>query len=1020
MNIFRGNKVILLKYLSSSLLTFFYVIIQPYITDAKIRFDRFDVRDGLSDNTVTSICRGSKGFMWFGTTNGLNRFDGYSYIHFKHDLNDSTSISDNYIQDIFEDKSGNLWIGTLNGGLNRFERDSESFVRYMHDPDNPEGISSNLISSITEGKDGTIWVATDYGLNALDRNNGTFRRYYHDPSDATTINNNNIGCVYADKKGDIWIGTHYGLNIISFDTGKVKRLADRNSDTSKINQNIIDIVEGDDEILWLSTWGGGLRKYDPKTDTYCVFQYDPNDPGSIRSNIVGHISFDNNGILWFGTAQGLHTIDPSDNTIEHYSHEPTDQFSISTDSIWAVYHDRSGIGWVGTLFGGGNKIVPSKSIFRLYSLEEIYAGATKGGFINEFCEAGSSVWLTSNYGLHRLDINKQSFSLYTPEDNNKMGLETLLLRTIFNDDSGHLWFGTSIVGLIRFDIDTGSFTSFQHNDLISSVISLDVTSVNKDSDDLFWLGTNLGILTFNPQTESFSKIDIDDNENDKMKGVSNIIFDSDGTTVWISGQFGLSQYNRKSKNLSFIFSNNRESRSLSSNFISCMLDDGQGSIWLGTNDGLYSYGKKTKILSRYTLPNSTVNGLIQDKKDNIWASTNAGLSRIKLSTKEILNYDSGDGLPSDQNMNLSMYCGSDGTIFVGGHNGFYTFLPDSIFINNDPPPVVITSFKIDNVEAKFEKKISELTEIGIPYKNAPLTFEFAALDYSNPMRNVYEYKMEGLNDNWIQSGNERKVIYTNIAPGLYTFRVKAANSQGVWNQKGVSLRITIIPPFWKTVWFKLIILAISAAAMYAAYNASIIAMKRQRENLKKLVDKQTSDLRKINEKLEQLAVIDALTQINNRRNFNTYIDSQWKIAARDKTPLSLIIGDIDYFKNYNDCYGHQKGDQCLYQVAQILKNQINRPQDFVARYGGEEFVIVLPNSPREGAKHVAARLIDEIRSAAIPHEKSKINNIVTLSVGVATVYPDMNNNPSTVMKLADDALYEAKNQGRDRMVVCST
>lgn len=521
---------------------------------------------------------------------------------------------------------------------------------------------------------------------------------------------------------------------------------------------------------------------------------------------------------------------------------------------------------------------------------------------------------------------------------------------------------------------------------------------------------------FDPHTETFEKIGLDDKINKYLVGLTNIIFDSDRNRVWLFGDFGLYLWNRKTKELQYIFSSEPGSHSLKSNYIFSSLDDGHGIFWIGTNDGLYSYNSKTGENTRYSLFNDSIHGVVQDKQGNIWASTNAGLSCIERPSMNIRNFDAGDGLPFIENIDLAMYCGKEGAIYVGGHNGFYSFHPDSIHTGSTPPSVVITSLRIDAVEAVFDKSITELSSVTLPYRKAPLTLEFSALDFANPAKNTYAYKMEGMNGNWINAGSQRKVTYSNLEPGSYTFRVKAANSQGVWNEEGVSLRITIIPPFHKTIWFKLIIITTLVGIFYTVHELRIIAIKHQREQLKKLVDRQTEDLKNANLKLQQIAITDELTQISNRRFFNQYFESQWKSAVREHTQLSLILGDIDYFKKYNDFYGHQKGDECLYRVAQTLKNQLKRPEDFIARYGGEEFIIVLPKTPLEGARHIADSLIDGIRTMAIPHEKSDVETVVTLSLGVVSVFPSSNVRPETLTKIADDALYEAKNQGRNRAV----
>ena len=845
----RIYSVIFRKYISVSLLLFFLIINEVFAVSSKIRFERFGIQDGLSDNTITSICHDSKGFMWFGTRNGLNRFDGYVYVHFKHDPNDSTTISDNFIQDIFEDSDGVLWIGTSNGGLNRYDRETGTFMHFLNDPSKPESISNNTLYSITEGRDGILWVGTTFGLNAFDRRTGKFKRYFSDPLDSLTINNDNIGCVFSDSKGNIWVGTNSGLNKIPYDTMTIERAPDRNKVTSKLNQNIIDIAEGNNGILWLSTWGGGLRKFDTETETFEVFLHNPDDPNSITSNIVGHMAFDTTGILWFGTPQGLDSIDPNNYMIVQYHPDSSDPFSMSSDSIWSVYNDNSGILWIGTLYGGGNKKVSSKFTYNHYNYNDIYKGAYKTNNIHNFCEIKSSIWFVSTNGLHKFDSEKNSFRSFFFNKGNNTLRNVEILYTVFNDTGNKLWLGASHPGLIHFDIDKNEFTSFAPYTIFPDLQHFNVMVIKRDTEGMLWLGTSLGILMFDPKTETFKKTEIDDSENQAFTNTTDITFDLDGNRVWIFSSSGLYQLDRKNNKLKCIFSNNPGCPSLRSNYIYGSLDDGHGSFWLGTNDGLYSYNKKEGILTRYTLFNDTIHSLAQDKQGNIWAGTDGGLSYIELSSKEVYNYDMADGLPFIDNIDHAMYCGNDGRIYVGGRNGFYIFHMDSLQISSVPPPVVITSLKIDTVEAELKKKITEISELDLPYKKAPLTLEFSALDYTNPSKNRFAYKMEDLNKDWIQSGNQRKVTYTNLEPGSYVFRVKAANSQGVWNNEGVSLRITIIPPFWKTVWFNFLAIISFFGLVFLGYVLRVRNMQRLNKELENRVGERTEELRKINEVL---------------------------------------------------------------------------------------------------------------------------------------------------------------------------
>ncbi len=839
------NKQFCLAMLAATLVLLTPMLV-PDALSAKARFERFGVQDGLSDNTITAVCRDSRGFMWFGTRNGLNRFDGHSYVCFKHDPNDSTSLSDNLIRIIFEDSHGDLWIGTANGGLNRYDADHDTFESHTHDPGNPRGLSHNTIQSIAEGADGTIWVGTMNGLGAFDRTTRTFKNHFHDPSNPHTLNHSNVGSVYVDHSGAVWIGTNAGLNVMDPGTGIVRRLPDRNPATSGLNQNIMCILEDRRGILWLSTWGGGLRTYDPIRDAYRVFLHDPKDPASIRDNVVGNMAFDNQGVLWFGTTSGLHTIRPDDGKIVHFNHDPNDPFSLSSDSIWAVYCDTTGIIWIGTLFGGGNKFVPSKSIFEYHSLNTITKGASQSGYVHKFCEIGPSIWFASDKGVHRFDPVGNKFASYFLSKGDERGSKFDILRSLYGDRDGVLWLGTALPGFVRFDMDRGTFNPVAIPLFDSTPLRYEVNSIGEDTSGLLWLSTSQGIVTFDRRTHTFAFPNIDREINRELISSTTFIFDAGTDNVWLAGEFGLSLFDRKKASFKRIFSNQRGSRSLRSNIIYSAVDDGRGSLWLGTSDGLYSYDKKTGDHHRYSLFNDTVRGLTLDKKGHIWASTDAGLSRIDMPSGEIFNFDPGDGIPSIDNIDKALYCGSNGQIYVGVKNGFYHFHPDSIHTRGLPPPMVITSLKIDNLETKFEKSITMLSSVTLPYSRKPITIEFSALDFVNPAKNRFAYRMEGLDGDWIQSGNQRKVTYTHLEPGTYTFSVKAANSRGVWNNEGVSLKIMIHPPFWKTIWFRFLSFVFIAGLAALGYVIRLRNVLNRNRELERRVSERTEELQRIN------------------------------------------------------------------------------------------------------------------------------------------------------------------------------
>jgi two-component sensor histidine kinase/ligand-binding sensor domain-containing protein len=785
--------------------------------DRNIRFRRLGLEQGLSQEAVQAILQDSQGLIWLGTQEGLNRYDGYDVKVFSHDPEDPGSLSHDWIWDLFEDSRGNIWVGTDGGGLNCYHREGEYFSCYRHDPDDPNSISEDRIRVIGEDSKGHIWVGThEKGLNRLDPDHGFFTRFRHDPEDPTSLNHDNVRAIKLDSRGNLWVGSDGG-GLNRFDSvsgGFISYVDQEGEDTGLGKDGVRSICEDRSGRLWLGTYGAGIYRFDPDQETFTHWRHDPQDPGSPGNDRVRAIIEDADGVIWAGTDRGLSEWRPESGSFVTYRHDPSDPASLSDNRIISLCHDRGGVLWVGT-FGGLNRWNTSSGTFQHVKQEpgseeglssnvvtsfatgrkgEVWVGTYGGGLNrlrmdsgvikhyshqpgtgNSLCDdrvmsllldSRGQLWVgTFGGGLDRFDPMTNTFHHYCYRKDDERSLGANSVSRIFEDSAGTLWVGTYGGGLSRMDNADGRFTRFRHDpESPESLSDNRVLDIQEDADGALWVGTEGGGLNrFHPQEETFSAIrhDLDDPaslSNDRIL----TIHATDRGTLWIGTPVGLNRWDPQDRRAG----RNRFTR----------------------------YGKKDGLRS------AVIYGILQDAQNHLWMSTNRGLSRFNPATGQFTNFDTTNGLQSND-FNAGAYAvADDGRMLFGGINGFNAFYPERIERNAHIPPVLFTDFLKLNKRAELGCPVSLVDEIVLTHRDHLVTFEFAALDFTAPEKNRYKYRMEGLFDEWIDIGNRRQATFTNLGPGTYTLRVIAANNDGVWNEDGASIRVKMIPPPWKTWW----------------------------------------------------------------------------------------------------------------------------------------------------------------------------------------------------------------------------
>jgi two-component system sensor histidine kinase ChiS len=846
-----------------------------------IKVEHLSPEDGVSFNLVYCIFQDSKGFMWFGTLFGLYKFDGNQFITYRYDPGDPYSISDDVVVSIYEDNEGYLWIGTESGGLNRFDPTTERFKHYMHRPEDHKTISSNTIWATYQDRSGTIWVATTNGLDKMIReadvskssadsdledDSVKFVHYQHDPSDPSSLSKNIVSTILEDRFGKLWVGTFGGgINVLDKEKEQFIHFKhdpkDRNSLSSDVVNSIFEDSEGQ---LWIATFGGGLNRYNHQDKVFIRYRHDPSKPNSLGSNNVNLITEDRSGRLWIATAGGgVNVFDKHEGKFTSYRHDPLDDTSIGDDRVMAMCMDKSGILWLSPSLKGIDKLLIGRNKFQLYRRHPLKENSLSDNHINAlYSDEEGDLWIgTVAVGLNRLEVEKNLFTHFRADSSRSNWLTDNYIAAITGDSHGNIWIGVLKGGLNVYNKKTNQFVIYKHDpDNPHSLGSDFVTALYRDAAGDVWIGTQGGGLNkFDAENKRFIRYPAETLHIDNWSSVIVSINESRSGNLWIGTNEGLVKFNPDRGQSKLYQHDPQDMHSLSNNTVYSTLETQNGTLWVGTARGLNKFNPELEEFMNFTendgLPNSVIKGILEDANGNLWISTNYGLSRFNPEKNEFRNYTVEDGLQSNLFNNPAYAKSTTGEMFFGGIYGLNRFHPDSVKDNPYKPPVVITNFKVFDSplsprgEFPIPKTISELKEIHLSYVHNFFTIRFAALDYANPKKNQYSYKLEGVDKDWIDNGTDNEASYTNIDPGTYTFKVKGANNDGVRSEKAASLRIIIAPPFWRTWWFYTLIGVIAVGLFIFIYHSRTDALRKekqlQEEFSKQLIQSQEKERRRI-------------------------------------------------------------------------------------------------------------------------------------------------------------------------------
>ena len=908
------------------ILKYFYLVLSISLSaqDNSIVFSNLNVNDGLSDNSIKSIYRDSKGFIWFGTNSGLNRFDGYDFELFRTNTSDSTTITDNSINIISGDKKGNLWIGTRTG-ISVLDNETFKFRRIYFKSQAPNLCQDiNYITAIASDQEDNFLAGTHNGVFLINNSNGSVRHILFDETSCSSPLNN-ITSIDCDRNGAFWIGTVNGFIIKLKEGSSSFKKFESYKGKSQSPGGAIRLFIDKTNFLWVADLNG-LNRFDIAEGSWDE-GFNMKHSKMFKNLQVTGIDQDTEGNLWISTdGNGAFLID-TENGLHNITSRPYSEGSLASNGLTSLFCDGSGILWLGNSKKGVDfykKNIKKFRVFRNYPFDSNSLGNNDVNCITE--DYKGNVWIgTNGGGLDRFDRSTGTFSHYTASNSR---LSSNIIVSVYEDSDHMIWIGTYLGGLNRLDPASGTFRIFRHDESDSTTISDDrIYSICEDSKKNLWIATLTGGLNlFKPETGNFRRF------NTRNSAICfdylNHIHVDMNDNLWLSSANGLIFFDPLNNRSECFYSNTGSPGSLSDNHIISTFSDSRGLFWVCTNNGLNLMDRSNKTFHVFNesngLPSNSIMRILEDEDSALWISTKNGISNLVVGrtglhdslTFSFTNYGMSDGLQGKEFNETAAYSAKDGVLLFGGIDGLNAFHPGEIEKDTLSSRLVLTGLRIDNIPVAYgdtvnkrillEKPLFNTEKITLKYKENSFTIDFAALNYFFPEKNLYAYNLEGFNEKWIiKGGDENYSTFSNLDNGNYTFRLKGTNADGIWNETPVILQIRILPPFWKTWYAYLIYIILILSLLFLLRYLTLTS-----ERLRMQIEQEQVEARHIHE-------IDAL-----KIRFFTNISHEFR------TPLSLIVSPAEKLKSSMKDKPEEKQVNLILQNARRLLFMVNELLDF--------------------------------------------------------------------------------------------
>lgn len=963
--------------------------------------------EGLSQSTVSAIHQDSEGFIWFGTQEGLNKYEGQNknIVVYKHLSYDATTIGSNEIEDIYEDRQGNLWVAADWGGLNLYKRDEDNFKRFNATEELHDGsISDNTIHDIFEDSRGNLWVGTYLGLNLMNRENGTFENFVADSANPNSLSRNYITDIFEDSSGQIWVATNNGLNqmhrdSIAFDQIFITQRASFNP------ENYVNVIY-EDKVgrFWVGT-EGGLYLFNKEASTFKVW-----DQKITKSATILDIIEDEQGVVWVGTEnEGLLAIMPDSKNSYLYTYSENNIQGLNSNSIYSLYQSKDNILWIGTFDGGLNVLNRKEPKFKHYRNQSGVQNSLNENSVMSFLKPmGNQLWIgTDGGGINLLNLDTGNFDFL---EQDPQSLSNDVIIDLMEDTKGRIWIGTYNRGLSQYNPATNRFKSYRFDVNDTNSISHDqIFKVFEGPEGFIWAGTNgsglnklvdeeKGIFErWNPNSTTY---------NFEQSYIRDVHVDEEGV-FWVTTYgAGVNYFNPKTGE-SKTYSSHEGN--LSNSVVLDIFAASDGTIWVGTKGGgLGWYNKEKDLFEAYTtedgLPNDIINAIVEDDGGNIWVSTNNGLSRFSPKDKTFKNFGLSDGLQSKEFKPGAAIKLDNGSMYFGGINGFNEFHPDSIREDTLVLPVAFTEFQLSNKtvdiggDSPLKKQINQSEEIILPHNQTNFTIKYTVLNFNPEQEYSFAYMLEGFDEGWNFVSDQNSATYTNIDPGEYVFKVKAANSDGFWGSDNKQVKLIITPPFWQTGWFYLLSFLFVAGLIFGGYKYRTSQIIEQNKRLEEEVSNRTQELNQRNRELK-----DTLIDLENTRE--ELIEKAHKAGMADIASGVLhnvgnILNSVNTSSGLIDETIKKSRLNGLEKANNLLRENLDEVEDFFSENGQGrkllDYYLKLEEPLKDEQKKImelSKRLSDKIKL---------INEVIAAQQSFATI--NTNSDTFKLQEIVEDAL----------------
>lgn len=813
-----------------------------------VTFTNLTVENGLSQSTIGCIFQDNRGFLWFCTYEGVDRFDGYKFINFNHDPQNFNSLRDNIVYSITEDKSGNLWIGTLTG-LDLYDPQNDSFTHISLDVAGKAGAGEVPITSLLTDQAGMVWVGSHQGVFSIVTGQDRSLEIKHYPLvdiKGEIVEKNPVGALYQDADGVIWAGTRYGLSYYDPAENRFIWVMTYSLDNSSVvTQTITELEPG----VLLLGGGYGLISYDVKTNK-AVLMADKKQFMSTEFGVVWSLARSEDGVIWIGTDFGLFQMDPrsGESKILPQIQENPDE----PETIVTVFKDQEGNLWVGTLNQG---LFVHRPWMHKFPAPETYIeeSVQQGKVAALYKDRQGALWVSLDQELLRIDTNHQEIHHYRYLPGYDRGHLDNNVSVITEDTSGNLWVGTLTGSIYFYDPAHDSFTRMFGEAIYPGTPNV----IFVDGGGDVWVGTENGLNRYQGDQGIWESFLLDPNNTARLSGNTvNTIQQDETGDLWFGTWDGLFVFNQDTSQFSKVdFSTAGIVASIDTNILA-ILPDHAGGLWLGAqNGGLYHFDMSTRSLTSYLDTGDVTPGaifaILEDNQENLWLSTQRGLSKFDPKRVLFTHYTHEDGLPSNEFIQGAYFQAGDGEMFFGNIDGLVAFYPEEVPQNSHRPAIVLSMLTQNGERMNMNTPFDSLEAFTLSWPNNYFEFEFAALSFAQPDDNQYAYYLDGIDPDWMYAGKNRCGRYVNLPGGSYTLHLIGSNNDGVWNTEGTVITVTVIPPIWQRTWFQVTVLLCLIALTFAGFRYRVRHLEFRSKELERLVDERTKELSQINTQLVQ-------------------------------------------------------------------------------------------------------------------------------------------------------------------------